>query len=93
MELIRIKDLSIGYEGETPVVDHIDLTVGAGDYIGIIGPNGGGKTTFIRTLTGALPPLAGSIEYAKGLRMGYLPQTKSIDNRFLSQSRTWCCRA
>ena len=82
MELIRIKDLAIGYEGEPPVVSHINLTIKEQDYIGVIGPNGGGKTTFIRTLTGALAPLAGSLVYKKGLRMGYLPQTKSIDKSF-----------
>lgn len=82
MELIRIKDLSIGYEGEPPIVSHIDLTINERDYIGVIGPNGGGKTTFIRTLTGALAPLAGSLVYEKGVRMGYLPQVKSIDKSF-----------
>ncbi len=82
MELIRIKDLAIGYAGEPPIVSGINLTIDERDYIGVIGPNGGGKTTFIRTLTGALPPLAGSVEYAKGLRTGYLPQIKSIDKSF-----------
>lgn len=83
MELIRIEDLAIGYSGEPPVVSGINLTINDRDYIGVIGPNGGGKTTFIRTLTGALPPLAGVIDYkVKDLRTGYLPQIKSIDKSF-----------
>lgn len=83
MDLIRIHNLAIGYEGESPIVSGINLTISDRDYIGVIGPNGGGKTTFIRTLTGALTPLAGNIEYAdKDLRIGYLPQIKSIDKSF-----------
>lgn len=83
MELIRIENLAVGYPGEAPVVSGINLTIKDRDYIGVIGPNGGGKTTFIRTLTGALAPLAGMIEYeVKDLRIGYLPQIKSIDKTF-----------
>lgn len=83
MELLRIKNLSVGYPGENPIVSGIDLTIGERDYIGVIGPNGGGKTTFIRTLTGALAPLAGTIERTDPkLRVGYLPQIKSIDKNF-----------
>ncbi len=83
MELLRIQNLAVGYPDEAPIVSGIDLTVHDSDYIGVIGPNGGGKTTFIRTLTGALRPLGGTIEYrSDGLRTGYLPQTKSIDRNF-----------
>lgn len=83
MELIRIEDLAIGYPGEPPIVSGINLTINDNDYIGVIGPNGGGKTTFIRTLTGALPPIKGFIDYeVKDLRTGYLPQIKSIDKSF-----------
>lgn len=83
MELIRIEDLAIGYPGEPPIVSDINLTINDRDYIGVIGPNGGGKTTFIRTLTGALAPLKGTIDYkVKDLRTGYLPQIKSIDKSF-----------
>lgn len=83
MELIRIEDLAVGYPGDPPVVSDINLTINDRDYIGVIGPNGGGKTTFIRTLTGALAPLKGTIDYkVKDLRTGYLPQIKSIDKSF-----------
>ena len=83
MELLKIENLAVGYPGEPPTVSGINLTVSDHDYIGIIGPNGGGKTTFIRTLTGALAPVSGHIErLVPSLRMGYLPQIKSIDKRF-----------
>lgn len=82
MELVRIEHLAVGYPGEQPVVSGIDLTIGDRDYIGVIGPNGGGKTTFIRTLVGALAPLSGRIEYAEGVQVGYLPQIKRIDRNF-----------
>ncbi|MDE5945640.1 MAG: ABC transporter ATP-binding protein [Rikenella sp.] len=83
MDLVRIKHLAVGYPGEAPVVSGIDLTIRERDYIGVIGPNGGGKTTFIRTLVGALAPLSGEIEYVDGgLQVGYLPQIKRIDRNF-----------
>lgn len=82
-ELLRIHRLAVGYPGEPAIVSGIDLTVCDRDYIGVIGPNGGGKTTFIRTLTGGLAPLAGKIEYVTpDLRIGYLPQIKNIDGTF-----------
>lgn len=86
MELVRLKDLAVGYTENgvsRPIVSGITLTIADRDYIGVIGPNGGGKTTLIRTLTGALSPLAGRIEsQVKNLTIGYLPQVKSIDRGF-----------
>ena len=84
--LLEIRDLTAGYPGR-PVVSHVDLTVSEQDFIGIIGPNGGGKTTLIRTIAGLLPPLSGEILYhfesqGQGAAMGYLPQVNSFDKRF-----------
>lgn len=86
MELVRLRDLTVGYTENgvgRPIVSGINLSIADRDYIGVIGPNGGGKTTLIRTLTGALKPLAGSIDpQVKHLTIGYLPQVKSIDRSF-----------
>lgn len=81
-ELLRITDLSVGY-GAQAVLSGVNLTVCRGDYIGVIGPNGGGKTTFVKALLGLLSPMSGSITHlVTGLRIGYLPQTKTLDKDF-----------
>lgn len=82
MELLKIEGLTIGYDS-VPIVSDINLTVNHGDYIGVIGPNGGGKTTFIKTLVGAIKPINGKItRLDNSMNIGYLPQTKSIDRNF-----------
>src|SRR5690606_35356793 len=54
------------------------LEVRAGDFLGIVGPNGGGKTTLFRGILGLLRPLAGNVE-REGARLGYVPQRDSLD--------------
>lgn len=82
MELIKIKNLTVGYDSQ-PIVSNISMSVNSCDYIGVIGPNGGGKTTFIKTLVGAITPIDGEIIFSdKNLKIGYLPQNKSIDTSF-----------
>ncbi|HAL65736.1 MAG: Zinc ABC superfamily ATP binding cassette transporter, ABC protein [Bacteroidetes bacterium 38_7] len=87
-KLIEINDLSAGYYGK-PVIHHIQLTVYEGDFIGIIGPNGGGKTTFLKTIAGIIKPLSGSLKFYSpegGLienpKLGYLPQVNTFDKSF-----------
>lgn len=92
--IIEIKDLSAGYDGRT-VLRNVNLTVYDRDFLGIIGPNGGGKTTLIKCILGLLKPTAGEIRYracratgcetsaaSSELTMGYLPQYSSIDRKF-----------
>lgn len=79
--LLRIHDLAVGY-GDQVVVRGINLDISPRDYIGVIGPNGGGKSTLIKTLIGTLPPLGGAVTRRAGLKIGYLPQTKSLDSTF-----------
>ena len=56
------------------IVDHIDRSVLAGQRIGILGANGQGKSTFVKTIAGDLAPLAGEIVAGKGLTIGYFAQ-------------------
>ncbi len=58
------------------------LSISCGDFVGIIGPNGGGKTTFIKALLGLVQPCDGRIIRSKGLRIGYMPQHRTLDTSF-----------
>ena len=86
-KLIEIEHLSAGYEGKE-VLHDINLTVYKDDYLGIIGPNGGGKTTLMRLILGLKKPTDGSIrcykdgEEVREISMGYLPQYNHLDKQF-----------
>lgn len=86
-EIIHISHLSAAYDDKT-VLHDVSLSVMADDYLGIIGPNGGGKTTLVKLMLGMMKPICGSIRYfRKGLPMdeltiGYLPQYSQIDRQF-----------
>lgn len=85
--IIKINNLSAGYNGKTIIKD-VCLTIYENDFLGIIGPNGGGKTTLLRSLLGLIKPYKGSITfYRKGtpchdITLGYLPQYNKIDKDF-----------
>ena len=84
--LIKIQNLTVGYD-KTPVLQNVSLDVYENDFLGVIGPNGGGKTTLIKSILGLLKPSAGKIEFRNDIGMkkkpiGYLPQVKHIDRKF-----------
>jgi ATP-binding cassette subfamily F protein 3 len=60
--------------GPTVVVRHVERTVLAGQRIGILGANGQGKSTLVKTIAGVLPALAGTVTASKGLAIGYFAQ-------------------
>ena len=85
--IIKIEHLSAGYDGKQALND-INLTVYQDDYLGIIGPNGGGKTTLMRLILGLKKPTEGKIRFfkdaqeVKEITMGYLPQYNDLDKQF-----------
>ena len=85
--LIQITDLSASYDNKT-VLSHINLTVYEQDFLGVIGPNGGGKTTLVKSILGLHQPNKGQIRFFREgketpeINMGYLPQYNSIDKKF-----------
>jgi len=79
--------LAAGYSGN-PVIRDVDLTVEQGDFVGIIGPNGGGKTTLLKVVLGLIEPMDGTVRVfgkkpkeARG-RMGYVPQYATFDEEY-----------
>jgi zinc transport system ATP-binding protein len=82
--LVDIKNLSAGYNGNIVLKD-ISLQIYEQDFLGIIGPNGGGKTTLIKTILGLIKPSSGSIVFGDSAlkdHIGYMPQTNLIDKKF-----------
>lgn len=70
---LRVEDLTFGYDG-TPLLDRLSITVEPGEILGIIGPNGGGKTTLLRLIAGLEKPIAGRIVRNRESVLGYLFQ-------------------
>ncbi|MDR0989496.1 MAG: ATP-binding cassette domain-containing protein [Prevotellaceae bacterium] len=79
--LLQINNLSAAYDGKQ-VLREVNLTLYERDYLGIIGPNGGGKTTLVKCMLGLLRPTGGTITSPAPVAMGYLPQYTSIDAKF-----------
>ncbi len=81
-KLVEIKNLSVSYDQQR-VLEQANLEIQPLDFLGIIGPNGGGKTTLIKALLGLVKPDAGSIKFHIPLKkVGYLPQINQVDKRF-----------
>ena len=76
--LIRLEEASIGYGGRT-LLEGVTVAVEPEDFLAVVGPNGGGKTTLLRTLLGLLPPVSGQRSAESPLRVGYVPQRDHVD--------------
>ncbi len=70
-EVLSVKDLEIGYKTR---LSKINLEVKRGDRIGIIGGNGLGKSTFIKTIVGQLSPISGDYKFGPRVKIGYFDQ-------------------
>ncbi|MGH9021989.1 MAG: metal ABC transporter ATP-binding protein [Acidimicrobiia bacterium] len=79
--LVRLERVTCRY-GPEPVIVNVDLTVEAGDFVGVVGPSGSGKTTLLRTIMGMMSPIVGAVQRRPGLRMAYVPQTEAVDWNF-----------
>lgn len=73
-ELIRLKDVAIGYPDGDTLIKDITFTLKGQDHLVVMGANGSGKTTFIKTLMGKIKPKGGDIEFLGHLTIGYLQQ-------------------
>ncbi|MBE0662965.1 MAG: ABC transporter ATP-binding protein [Bacteroidales bacterium] len=86
-KIIELIDVTAGYGQEFALKD-VNLEVYDNDFIGVIGPNGGGKTTLVKLIVGLLKPTKGRIvlnqQRTDGLQniIGYLPQVNRFDTRF-----------
>ncbi|MCA0403729.1 MAG: ATP-binding cassette domain-containing protein [Proteobacteria bacterium] len=72
--LLQIEQGSAGYLEEKPILKNLNLSLNPGDRVALLGPNGQGKSTLIKTLTGVIAPLSGQIFKASNLQIGYYAQ-------------------
>ena len=75
---LELEDLSKGFE-EEPLFSKLDLMIEVGERVAIIGPNGIGKTTLLRTLVGELTPDSGRVKWSENSNIGYYAQDHSAD--------------
>ena len=59
--IIQAEDINAGYNGQNPILDNISLSIGKGEFVGIIGKNGAGKSTLLKALRGFLPVWSGRV--------------------------------
>ena len=84
---IELDNIIFSYRGE-PILKNLSLMIDSGEFIGIFGPNGGGKTTLLKLLMGFLQPQNGSIRifgqspHSQRHRIGYVPQVHRADSDF-----------
>lgn len=81
MSILSVKDLKVNY-GQVKALSGVNLKIDKGEFVGIIGPNGGGKSTFVKTILGLITPKSGEINLQEDSVIGYVPQNKSFDHRF-----------
>ena len=86
--LIHIDGASVAYDSTVALQD-VTLTIYDHDFLGVIGPNGGGKTTLVKLILGIMQPQQGSVSYydteglpTQNIPIGYLPQYTTFDFRF-----------
>lgn len=79
-KLLELKSINAAYDDKLVLKD-VDLVVKQNDFVGIIGPNGGGKTTLLKVILGILKPVSGEVN-VNGSTIGYLPQINQVDKKF-----------
>jgi zinc transport system ATP-binding protein len=86
--IVELSDVTVAYPGRAgaePVLDGVTLTIGRDDFVGLIGPNGGGKTTLLKVILGLLRPQRGRVQVFGRRpaevrdRIGYVPQHAKLD--------------
>ena len=79
MNLVTTNKITVKYGSHTVLRD-VSINVKAGEIVTIVGPNGSGKTSLVKTIIGAIEPVSGSLNLKKNLRIGYIPQRLNIDH-------------
>jgi zinc transport system ATP-binding protein len=85
--VVEVKDVDFSY-GSDQILQCVNLELAAGEFLGVIGPNGGGKTTLLKLIAGLLTPASGQVRIfgqpvaRSGRLIGYVPQFADVDRTF-----------
>lgn len=81
MAVVSVDDLTVAYGNHTVIKD-LSFTINQGDFLVVVGENGVGKTTLVRTILGFLKPQSGTVDVPADTRIGYVPQFRNIDKEY-----------
>ena len=76
-DVLKVENVAVGYDDNKPISDHLDFHINRLERVALIGPNGIGKSTILKTIAGDLPPLEGDNIKKKSLDMGYFDQEQA----------------
>ncbi len=82
-DVLSVSDLRLGY-GSRELLHDVNLHVGFGERVALIGPNGIGKTTLLRCIAGEIAPLAGAVRLGYGVKLGYMRQEQELPDPALT---------
>ena len=93
---LELKDVNFEYEKDKPILKNINLTINKGEFLGIAGLSGAGKTTLVDIIAGLLTPKSGKIlidgkPQENSLRIGYIPQEVSLINASIKENVAYGC--
>jgi zinc transport system ATP-binding protein len=85
--LLEVTDLCIGYDGKS-ILDDLCFSIASGSYLCVVGENGTGKSTLLKTISGLLKPIYGTVDFSVSRReIGYLPQQTAVQHDFPASAR------
>lgn len=78
----QTKNLCIGFDKRYPILNEINLTVNQGDFACLLGSNGSGKSTFVRTVSGIIPKCCGDFTLGENVTISMVPQFKKMQFQY-----------
>lgn len=78
----QTKNLCIGFDSRYPILNEIEITLNKGDFACLLGSNGSGKSTFVRTISGIIPKCCGDFALAPDIKISMVPQFKKMQFQY-----------